>query len=79
MALSSRPSVFLPQIAKVVFEYSDLGLSSYNTRSYILAHLTRLARDNPHVEFVVRNRLERQPIARGIYGTPPRFSSVPSC
>lgn len=63
-------AVFVPQIRKLVFEYSDASPSSYNTRTYILNHIVPLARRNPHVEIVVRNRHQKEPLVRGLYGTP---------
>ncbi|KAG7450118.1 uncharacterized protein BT62DRAFT_491935 [Guyanagaster necrorhizus] len=58
---------FLPQIRKLVFEYCDKWPSSANTRTYILKHLESLARANPHVEVVVRQRNYKEPIVRGYY------------
>ncbi|KAI0318738.1 thioredoxin-like protein [Amylostereum chailletii] len=69
--LSSRPAnghvTFIPQIRKLVFEYCDKWASSANTRTYLYNHLEQLARDNPHVEVVVRQRNQKQPIVRGFY------------
>ncbi|KAK0455929.1 thioredoxin-like protein [Armillaria borealis] len=59
--------IFLPQIRKLVFEYCDKWPSSANTRTYILNHLESLARANPHVEVVVRQRNYKEPIVRGYY------------
>ncbi|PBL00458.1 hypothetical protein ARMGADRAFT_1042750 [Armillaria gallica] len=59
--------IFLPQIRKLVFEYCDKWPSSANTRTYILNHLELLARANPHVEVVVRQRNYKEPIVRGYY------------
>ena len=58
---------FVPQIRKLVFEYSQNWSSSANTRSYLHNNLQILARANPHVEVVVRQRNNRQPIVRGFY------------
>ena len=69
--LSSRPAnghvAFIPQIRKLVFEYCDHWPSSSNARTYIRNHLEDLARENPHVEIVVRQRNNKQPIVRGFY------------
>ncbi|KAF8887785.1 hypothetical protein BD779DRAFT_1672603 [Infundibulicybe gibba] len=38
-----------------------------NTRTFILNHLEPLARQNPHVEVVVKQRNHKEPIVRGFY------------
>ncbi|KAH8992112.1 thioredoxin-like protein [Lactarius akahatsu] len=58
---------FVPQVRKLVFEYSQNWSSSTNTRTYLKNNLQNLARANPHVEIVVRQRANRQPIVRGLY------------
>ncbi|KAH9836544.1 thioredoxin-like protein [Rhodofomes roseus] len=69
--LASRPAnghvAFIPQVRKVVFEFCDKWPSSGNTRTYVHNHLEELARSNPHVEFVVKQRTQREPIIRGFY------------
>ena len=69
--LTSRPAnghvSFIPQIRKLVFEYCEKWPSSANTRTYIKNHLEDLARTNPHVEIVVRQRNFKEPIIRGFY------------
>ncbi|TFL06293.1 thioredoxin-like protein [Pterulicium gracile] len=60
-------SVFLPQLRKLVFEYSESWPSSANTRTFILNHVEQLAKANPHVEVVVRPRHHREPVVRGLY------------
>ncbi|KAI0063214.1 hypothetical protein BV25DRAFT_1802534 [Artomyces pyxidatus] len=69
--LSSRPAnghvAFVPQVRKLVFEYCQKWASSANTRTYLHNHLEELARANPHVEVVVRQRNQKQPIVRGFY------------
>lgn len=69
--LSSRPAnghgAFIPQVRKLVFEYCDKWPSSANSRTYIRNHLEALARANPHVEFVVKQRTHKEPIVRGFY------------
>ncbi|ETW87704.1 hypothetical protein HETIRDRAFT_154086 [Heterobasidion irregulare TC 32-1] len=69
--LSSRLSnghvAFTPQIRKLVFEYCDKWASSANTRTYLHKYLEELASSNPHVEVVVRQRNQKQPIVRGFY------------
>ncbi|KLO20556.1 hypothetical protein SCHPADRAFT_816596 [Schizopora paradoxa] len=70
-ALQSKPSnghaVFIPQIRKLVFEYCDAWPSSSNLRRYIYNHVEDLAREHPHVEFVVKQRPSKEPIIRGLY------------
>jgi len=61
-------TAFLPQIRKVVVEFCQHYPSSRSTRCFVAAHLERVARQNPHVEFVVKQRNGQQPIARGFYG-----------
>ncbi|KAG6884862.1 hypothetical protein C0993_007727 [Termitomyces sp. T159_Od127] len=61
-------AAFLPQIRKLVFECCDRWPSSETTRTYLFSRLVGLARDNPHVEVVVRQRVHREPIVRGFYG-----------
>src|SRR5882757_2207970 len=79
--LSSKPSnghaAFVPQISKLVFEYSQNWSSSANTRTYLQRNLQVLARANPHVEVVVRQRSNRQPIVRGLYRTSLHSSFFP--
>ena len=70
--LRSRPAnghvAFLPHIRKLVFEYCDKWPSSENTRTYIINHIESLAKQNPHVEVVVKQRNQKEPIVRGFYG-----------
>lgn len=70
-SLASKPAnghlAFIPQIRKLVFEYCDKWPSSANTRTYIYQHLEDLARANPHVEIVIKQRNQREPIIRGFY------------
>ena len=65
---------FIPQARKLVFEYCDTYASSANLRTYIHNHLEHLARANPHVEFVVKQRSNREPIIRGFYSECPTSS-----
>ncbi|KAG5654293.1 hypothetical protein H0H81_005142 [Sphagnurus paluster] len=58
---------FVPQIRKLVFECCDRWPSSHNTRHFLLTNLHNIARQNPHVEVVVRQRIHREPIVRGFY------------
>ncbi|GLB36545.1 putative mitochondrial ribosomal protein L51 / S25 / CI-B8 domain [Lyophyllum shimeji] len=60
-------AAFIPQIRKLVFECCDRWPSSENTRTYLFTKLQALARENPHVEIVVRQRIHREPIVRGFY------------
>jgi large subunit ribosomal protein L43 len=69
--LRSQPSnghiSFIPQIRKLVFEHCENWPSSVNLRSFILRRVEDLARENPHVEIVVRHRPYKQPVIRGFY------------
>lgn len=71
--LRTRPAnghvTFIPQIRKLVFEYCDKWPSSATTRTYLLNHVQHLARANPHVEIVVKQRNLKEPIVRGFYRT----------
>ncbi|KAG2075274.1 hypothetical protein BDR04DRAFT_1115239 [Suillus decipiens] len=49
-------SAYLPQIRKIVLEYCQKLPSSSNTRTFISNDLQRVAWQNPHVEFVVKQR-----------------------
>lgn len=60
---------FVPQARKLVFEFCDNWASSTNLRTFIHNRLEDLARQNPHVEFVVRRRSHREPVIRGFYST----------
>ncbi|KAH9927516.1 thioredoxin-like protein [Epithele typhae] len=51
----------------MVFEYCDTYTSSANFRTYIHNHLEGIARKNPHVEFVVKQRPNKEPVVRGFY------------
>ncbi|KAL0950619.1 hypothetical protein HGRIS_007410 [Hohenbuehelia grisea] len=70
-SLRSRPAnghvAFIPQIRKLVFEYCDKWPSSANTRTYLKNHLEDLARANPYVEVVLKQRNHNEPIVRGFY------------
>ncbi|KAF8591996.1 hypothetical protein K439DRAFT_1626495 [Ramaria rubella] len=70
-SLKSYPAnghhAFVPQIRKLVFEYCDYWPSSGHTRTFLIKHVEQLARDNPHVEVVVKQRPYKQPIVRGFY------------
>ncbi|KAH8834863.1 thioredoxin-like protein [Flagelloscypha sp. PMI_526] len=60
-------TTFLPQIRKLVFEFCDKWPSSHHTRTFLTNHLEDVARANPHVEIVVKMRLNKEPIVRGFY------------
>ncbi|KAF9650682.1 hypothetical protein BDM02DRAFT_1288035 [Thelephora ganbajun] len=60
-------SAFIPQCRKVVFEYCNKWPSSANTRTFLLNHLQSVAKENPHVEFVVKQRNQKEPVVRGFY------------
>ncbi|KAI0005378.1 thioredoxin-like protein [Russula compacta] len=64
---SNGHAAFVPQIRKLVFEFSQNWASSAKTRTYLRNNLQILARSNPHVEVVVKQRNNRQPIVRGFY------------
>ena len=61
-------AAFVPPVRKVVLEFCQHGPSSANTRTFISKDIKRIAHDNPHVEFVVKQRNGHEPIARGFYG-----------
>jgi large subunit ribosomal protein L43 len=69
--LRSRPAngyaAFFPQLRKIVFEFCDKWPSSANTATYLLSAAQSLARQNPHVEVVVKQRNQKEPIVRGFY------------
>jgi large subunit ribosomal protein L43 len=69
--LRSRPAnghtAFLPQLRKIVFEFCDKWPSSANTATYLLSAVQSLARQNPHIEVVVKQRNQKEPIVRGFY------------
>ena len=69
--LRSRPAnghtAFLPQLRKIVFEFCDKWPSSANTVTYLLSTVQTLARQNPHIEVVVKQRNQKEPIVRGFY------------
>lgn len=69
--LVSRPAnghiAFIPQVRKLVFEFCDRWPSSANTRTFLSNNLADVARANPHVEFVVKQRTHKEPIVRGFY------------
>lgn len=71
-------AAFLPHIRKLVFEFCNKWPSSENTRTFLLNDLQSLARQNPHVEIVVRQRSHKEPIVRGFYG-PFHFFSFSFC
>ena len=81
MPLRSLPAngyaAFIPQLRKLVFEFCDKWPSSSNARSYLLNHLQPLARKNPHVEIVVKQRNHKEPIVRGFYRTYPLLYIYP--
>ena len=70
-ALTTRSSngyaSFVPSIRKLVFEYCDIWPSSAPLRTFIHNLVEDLARRNPHVEFVVKQRPSREPVIRGFY------------
>nr|GAT53619.1 predicted protein [Mycena chlorophos] len=69
--LNSSPAnghvAFVPQIRKLVFEYCNDWPSSANTRTFLTRNLIAFARQNPHVEMVVKQRNRKEPIVRGFY------------
>ncbi|PPQ98893.1 hypothetical protein CVT24_003524 [Panaeolus cyanescens] len=64
---SNGHNTFLPSIRKLVFEYCDKWPTSQNTRTYLLNNIQHFARQNPHVEVVVKQRNHKEPIVRGFY------------
>jgi len=69
--LHSKPSnghvTFIPQIRKLVFEFCEAWPTSASLREVLGLHAETLARENPHVEVVVKKRMYREPIVRGFY------------
>lgn len=66
-APSNGHGAFVPQIRKLVFEYCDKWPSSAPTRDFLSTRLAHVARANPHVEFVVKQRNLKEPVIRGFY------------
>ncbi|KIK99900.1 hypothetical protein PAXRUDRAFT_30216 [Paxillus rubicundulus Ve08.2h10] len=60
-------TAFIPHVRKVVLEFCQHNPSSNNARIFISNDLDRVVRQNPHVEFVVKQRNGHEPIARGFY------------
>ena len=59
--------VFIPQCRKLVFEYCERSKSSTRTRTWLLNSVEEIAKQNPHVEVVVKPRSFKEPIVRGFY------------
>ena len=59
--------LFIPQCRKLVFEYCERSKSSTRTRTWLLNSVEEIARQNPHVEVVVKPRSFKEPIVRGFY------------
>lgn len=59
--------VFIPQCRKLVFEYCERSTSSTRTRTWLLNSVEEIAKQNPHVEVVVKPRSFKEPIVRGFY------------
>ena len=70
-ALFSKPAnghtTFIPEVRKLVFEYCDAWPSSANLRRYTYTSVEDIARQNPHVEVVVKQRPSKEPVVRGFY------------
>jgi len=60
-------AAFVPHARKVVLEFCQHLPSSANARIFISKDVERVARQNPHVEFVVKQRNGHEPIVRGFY------------
>lgn len=60
---------FIPQIRRLVFEYCEHQPGSARVRLFLVKQVEQLAHDNPHVEFVVKQRNNKRPIIRGLYCT----------
>ncbi|KAF8344224.1 thioredoxin-like protein [Cantharellus anzutake] len=69
--LRSRPSnghiSFIPQIRKLVFEFCESWPTSKPLREVLRENVELLARENPHVEIMVKKRMYKEPIIRGFY------------
>ena len=59
--------IFIPQCRKLVFEYCERSKSSARTRTWLLNSVEEIAKQNPHVEVVVKPRCFKEPIVRGFY------------
>jgi large subunit ribosomal protein L43 len=60
-------NLFVPQLRKLIFEYCERSEQSSRMRSYLLNHVEDVARENPHVEVVVKTRTLKPPVIRGLY------------
>ncbi|EIW86378.1 mitochondrial ribosomal protein subunit L51 [Coniophora puteana RWD-64-598 SS2] len=58
---------YVPQCRKIVLSFCQRFPSSTNTRTFLLNDLERIAKKNPHVEFVVKQRNGQEPVAQGFY------------
>lgn len=58
---------FVPQLRKLIFEYCERSEQSTKARGYLLRHVEEVARNNPHVEVVVKTRTLKPPVIRGLY------------
>src|SRR5258708_15096427 len=69
--LRSRPSNgyinFVPHIRKLVFEFCESWPTSGPLRGVLRENVELLARENPHVEILVKKRMYKEPIVKGIY------------
>ncbi|KZV92087.1 hypothetical protein EXIGLDRAFT_823536 [Exidia glandulosa HHB12029] len=64
---SNGSAFFIPQIRKLVFEYCEHQRGSALVRLFLVKQIEQLAHENPHVEFVVKQRNNKRPIVRGLY------------
>lgn len=60
-------AAFVPQIRKVVFEFCETWPTSASLRNVLRDGVETIARENPHVEIVVKKRMFKEPVVRGFY------------
>lgn len=58
---------FVPQIRKLVFEFCERWPTSEPLRNVLKEGAETVARENPHVEVVIRKRMFKEPLIRGFY------------
>ncbi|KAF8320049.1 hypothetical protein DL93DRAFT_1929601 [Clavulina sp. PMI_390] len=69
--LRSKPTnghvAFVPQIRKLVLEFCERWPTSEPLRNVLREGAETIARENPHVEVVVKKRMYKEPLVRGFY------------
>lgn len=64
---------------KLVLEYNETWPSSSGAKEYIEREAQQLAKRHPSVEFVVQEKPNRHPVARGFYGESQVTGPTPRC